>query len=182
MFKVQGYFHNNIANSDISTITFQNMTLKTKALYYIFTNISSTTLQYNNDNCYTIIFGHCINDLKNNGILVHFSKHFINILLYYFHNSDICNIIIKVILSTTMKTMAFYYFIFQDFSPTASQNPGRSVIRHNSPVRAAAVGFPPDNCFRDRTAERSSRSRSVRTNRKSLRRKRADQSLQVKRQ
>ncbi len=101
---------------------------------------------------------------------------------FHQQNYNTCYTIILDISSTTSKTMRFCYIIFQDFSPTASQNPGRSVIRHSSPVRAAAVGFPPDNCFRDRTAERSSRSRSVRTNRKSLRRKRADQSLQVKRQ
>ncbi len=98
------------------------------------------------------------------------------------YNNDNFYTIILDISSTTSKTMRFCYIIFQDFSPTASQNSGRSVICHNSPVRATAVGFPPDNCFWDRTAERSSRSRSVGTNRQSLRRKRADQSLQVKRQ
>ena len=151
------------------------MTLKTKTFYYIFTNISSTTLQE-----WQLLhhyFEHFVNDHENS-ILVHFSKHFINIIT----KVTLVTTLLRSFYQRQWKQWHFYYFIFQDFSPTSSKNSGRSAIRHNSPVRATAVGFPPDNYFRDRTAEKSPRSRSVGTNRKSLRRKRADQSLQVKRQ
>lgn len=94
------------------------MTLKTKALYYIFTNISSTTLQYNNDNCYTIIFGHCINDLKNNGILVHFSKHFINII-------TIVTLVTSLLRSFYQRQWKQWHFIIS-FSRTFRQLPRKT--------------------------------------------------------